>query len=204
MRETFTFKYETFTVAEDGTGSQMDVSVEFNVAAGTFSVELPRWVAVAAKMNSAIIRDHALGDLLDAYEKACEAYQRNRLAGKRVLVVDAMGDSDPMPGETAGYVGLSYDPDVLMENGTLGRFKIPGTFQIIADTPENRAKLDAIIASIRQAGDLMEGLRTCGNPEEYLQQIEFFDQPKVAIEPQPAPPATPESLPLQASDEDEL
>lgn len=200
MRDTFTFKWETFTVAEDGTGGQADLAIEFNAAAGTFSVELPKWVAVAAKMNTAIIRDHAVGDLIDAYEKACEAYQRNRLAGKRVLVVDATGDLEPMPGEKAGYVGLSYDPDVLMENGTLGRFKIPGTFQIIDDTPENRAKLDAIIASIRQAGDIMEGLRTCSNPAEYLQQIEFFDQPKVTHHES----IIPESLPLDASEEDEL
>ena len=53
---------------------------------------------------------------------------------------------------------------------------------LIADTPEHRAKVTSLAASIQRAADILVGLNTAANPAEYLMSIRSDWEPNEPVQ----------------------
>jgi hypothetical protein len=53
---------------------------------------------------------------------------------------------------------------------------------LIADTPEHRAKVASLAASIQRAVDILVGLNTAANPAEYLMSIRSDWKPNEPVQ----------------------
>ena len=212
----FFVRKTVFHVDADGKPGSQVIDVRFNSGTLMFSAMLPDHVTThnGTVVDREITGDTATG-VIETYEIRCEEYSRWRLS------VDAPTQLwigiYSMAGEFAkiafGFMqacGIGFTPVKVLSNGDMvqvlddGSLGGPcgskgGTFKpvLIEDTPEHRAKVQALAVSIQRAADILVGLRTAANPGEYLMAIREDWQPQTPVQGE---------LPLEpvADEDDEL
>lgn len=195
------FTYKMFSVTAEGFAVDEDVPVDVT-SDGDFKIELPHYVATIVGKH--MVFAATLRDTIDAYAAACEQYQRARLkGGKPVLLVHATGDKEFGLKDKSVFVGLSYVPDTEVDGRLLKYEPIRKSYTIISDTAENRAKLDALISSMKIAVQMMIEFTETSDPVKYLHEIQF-GQPVSAEIAQFTGDWKPEELPVVSNEDDDL
>lgn len=189
----------TFSVNVDGHGTRIDLEIVVDNS-GLFQAFLPHYVAAILKRES--VQADTMRAVIEQYESACEEYQRIRLAnqGRKVLLVNILaGHTSP----TIPHVAMGIEQDTELDGRLLRHDFSAKTFNWIRlpHTEENLAKLTALQDTIKTAANIMNDFMLAADPEKFLHEIQFAQVAPVAEQ---APEAEPMSLPLEASDDDEL
>lgn len=185
----FTIRKSVFHCDEDGKPGSQIIDVTFNADTLLFSAMLP---AHAANYNGTTIDAEITGDtaqgVIETYEIRCDEYSRWRLA--LAVPTRLWIGIYTTPGEfaktTFGFTnacGIGATPVKVLANGQMIEALDDGSIGnavgnqgalmpvLIEDTPEHRAKVASLAASIQRAADILAGLRIAANPAEYLMAI---------------------------------
>jgi hypothetical protein len=186
----FVIRKSVFHADEDGKHGAQVIDVTFNSETLLFSATLPDHVA---SYNGTVIDKEITGDtaqgVIETYEIRCDEYSRWRLSVNApqqlwIEIYSMAGDFARQMFDFTYCCGIGATAVKMLPDGQMvrvlddGSFGGPvgskgGTFQpvLIDDTPEHRAKVQTLAASIQRAADILTGLRTAANPGEYLMAI---------------------------------
>ena len=185
----FTIRKSVFHCDEDGKPGSQIIDVTFNADTMLFSATLPAYVAKynATEIDREITGDTAQG-VIETYEIRCDEYSRWRLAVAMPtrLWIGIYGTAGEFAktmfgftnvcgiGATSVKVPASGQMFEVLDDGSIGNAvgnqgaSMP---VLIADTPEHRAKVASLAASIQRAADILTGIRIAADPAEYLMAI---------------------------------
>ena len=196
----FTIRKSVFHCDEDGKPGSQIIDVRFNTGTLLFSAMLPAHVA---NYNGMTIDPEIMGDtaqgVIETYETLCDEYSRWRLAidAPTQLWIGTYSTADEFTKSTFGFThacGIGATPVKALPNGQMIEARDDGSLGnpvgnkggsmpvLIADTPEHRAKVASLAASIQQAADILAGLRTAANPAEYLMSIRSDWKPNEPVQ----------------------
>ena len=185
----FTIRKSVFHCDEDGKPGSQIIDVTFNGDTLLFSAVLP---AHAASYNGTTIDAEITGDtaqgVIETYEIRCDEYSRWRLAVAvpTRLWIGIYGTAGEFAQTTFGFTnvcGIGATPVKVPASGQMVEVLDDGSIGnavgnqgasmpvLIADTPEHRAKVASLAASIQRAADILAGLRIAADPAEYLMAI---------------------------------
>jgi hypothetical protein len=197
----FTIRKTVVHCDEDGKMGSKTIGVKFNADTLLFSAVLPVYVAKYNDIACDVTGDTATG-VIETYETCCDEYSRQRLLSDvptqlLVTVYSLIGDfSKGELGLTRGLIhccGIGAVPVKVLPNGHVMHVRYDGSASemigkkndntiLIDDTPEHRAKVQSLAASIQRAADILAGLRTAANPGEYLMAIREDWQPQPPVQ----------------------
>jgi hypothetical protein len=190
MSNIFTIKKSVFHANEDGTSGSQIIDVTFNADTMLFSAMLPAHVANynGNEIDPELTGDTAQG-VIETYEIRCDEYSRWRLSigVPTQLWIGIYSMSGEFAKQTFGFThccGIGATPVKALPDGRMIAVREDGmlggpvgskgsVFQpvLIADTPEHRAKVQALADSIQRAADILADLRIAADPAAYLMQI---------------------------------
>ena len=197
----FAIRKSVFHCDEDGKPGSQIIDVRFNTGTLLFSAMLPAHVANygGTTIDPEIMGDTATG-VIETYEIRCDEYSRWRLAidaPTQLLVNIAYKGSDLAPISVWRHMkvcGIGLIPVKVLPNGQMIEARDDGSLGnpvgnkggsmpvLIADTPEHRAKVTSLAASIQRAADILVGLNTAANPAEYLMSIRSDWKPNEPVQ----------------------
>jgi len=203
-------KKSVFHVAEDGTAGTQVQKIVFDPEdpEHLFRLELPSYVAKHFALDTSLMTDVAVGELVNRYESYCDKYSRWRLSMGTPWMLWLQVASTPVPfamqSIALGIELVKLMPDGSMctfdDDGTIGKAISPNGQVVIPDTPEHRAKAIALVDSIRAAAKILTGLQETDNPAKYLMEIsETWGQEPAQMElplDKPSAEATPKTVDL--------
>lgn len=202
----FKIKKSVFHANEDGTTETRVIVITYYPDSGAFETPLPAHLHPDANYNALLQAETALG-VTSRYEAICEQYSRQRLSmnGPRLLWVGTQARASEFAGDVFGIetlIGLGMQPVIRYTDTKHGdsivrvdkdgkpsgepiQVKMCNPI-LIADTPENRAKVQSLIDSIVQAAAVLEGARAAADPAAYIQAINDRWTPPYPVDPRPA------------------
>jgi hypothetical protein len=186
----FVIRKSVFHADEDGKPGSQVIDVTFNAETLLFSATLPDHVT---SYNGTVIDKGVTGDtaqgVIETYEIRCDEYSNWRLSVNvpTQLWIGIYSMAGEFARQMFGFTnccGIGATPVKMLPNGQMvqvlddGSLGAPcgskgGTFQpvLIDDTPDHRAKVQTLAASIQRASDILAGLRIAADPGEYLMAI---------------------------------
>jgi hypothetical protein len=196
----FTLRKSVFHCDEDGKPGSQIIDVRFNTGTLLFSAMLPAHVANYDYKGSdpEITGDTAQG-VIETYEIRCDEYSRWRLAidAPTQLWIGTYSMACEFAKIAFGFMhacGIGATPVKALQNGQMIEVLDDGSLGnlmgnkggsmsvLIADTPEHRAKVASLAASVQQAADILAGLRTAADPAEYLMNIRSDWEPNEPVQ----------------------
>ena len=197
----FIIRKSVFHVDADGKPGSQVIDVRFNSGTLMFSAMLPDHVTThnGTVVDREITGDTATG-VIETYEIRCEEYSRWRLSvdAPTQLWIGIYSMAGEFAKSAFGFtqcVGIGFTPVKRLPSGDMVQVLDDGslggpvgskghTFQpvLIDDTPEHRAKVQALAASIQRAADILAGLRFAADPGEYLMAIREDWQPQAPVQ----------------------
>lgn len=201
-----------FHANEDGTSGQKDVAVYLNKETMAFEIDAPSYMVVGGTTGRVIeepLAHEGFSNVLSIYEDLADRYSKWRLAQNRTPMLwigmfTAPGDFAAEQFGVDAMVGLGIREVISVKDGGNSFMVDPKTFKvmnlvggatkplILPDTPEVRMKAAHLIASIKTAGAVLEGLCNAEDPEAYLAAIntDWREPTKVeTVAETPQPPA---------------
>lgn len=189
MSNNFTIRKSVFHCDEDGKPGSQIIDVTFNADTLLFSAKLPAHVAKyqCTTIDVEITGDTAQG-VIETYEIRCDEYGRWRLAiavptRLWIGIYSVPGDFAKTTLGFTNACGIGATPVKVLASGQMFEALNDGSIGnavgdqgasmpvLIADTPEHRAKVASLAASIQRAADILAGLRIAADPAEYLMAI---------------------------------
>lgn len=187
-------KKSVFHANADGTTETKVIGVNYHIESDVFEIELPQHLAEYRMGGGTLqqLRDDTAGGVVSKYEVLCENYSRWRLSlnGERMLWVGTHAkvcefaqsvfgiDASVALGikQVSRYTDKAHGDSIVVidEAGNPKGETTPVALAnpiLIADTPENRAKVQSLIDSIATAAAVIEGARTADDPAAYIQAI---------------------------------
>lgn len=201
-----------FHANEDGTSGQKDVTIYLNTETIKFEIDAPAYMVVGGVTGRVIeepLAHEGFSNVLSIYEDLADRYSKWRLAQNRtpMLWIGMFTAPGGFASENLGVdamIGLGIREVISIKDGAHEFMVDPKTFKIVSmvggaakpillpDTPEVRMKAAHLIASIKTASALLDGLRNAEDPEAYLAAIntDWREPTKVeAVAETPQPPA---------------
>jgi hypothetical protein len=227
---TVVIKKSVFHANEDGTTETKVIGVHLNTESDTFEIVLPEHLVIYRSSgeeggNLATVRATTAAEVVSRYESISENYSRWRLSlnGERMLWVGTHAKLSDFARTTFGIdasVSLGLKPVSRYTDKTHGDSIVvidkQGNPQgevtplsianpiLIADTPENRAKVQSLIDSITQAAAVIDGARSAPDPAAYIQAINDKWSTDTPVQPDLFTSATPAPPPAVNPDDEEL
>jgi hypothetical protein len=173
----FIKKADVFHVDDEGHAGKATVDVSFDPEIGQFVVVAPEHI-----FGGELLTASTLHEVIEKYEAACDTYSRERLRPDLtpMLSIYMMGAKDVRVKSlgTDASVLLGYmevfqagDQKVYRRDGKTIGPRMGDNCRLLPDTEEVRAKLDSLIASIRTADDILQGLNDAPDRLQYLMSI---------------------------------
>ena len=202
-----------FHANEDGTSGQKDVAVYLNKETMAFEIDAPSYMVVGGTTGRVIeepLAHEGFSNVLSIYEDLADRYSKWRLAQNRtpMLWIGMFTDLGDFASERFGVdatVGLGIREVISVKDGANSFMVDPKTFKVMGmvggaakpillpDTPEVRMKTAYLIASIKTASAILEGLRNADDEdrEAYLAAIntDWREPMEVEVDETPQPPA---------------
>lgn len=199
-----------FHANEDGTSCQKDVSVFLNTEKMVFEIDAPSYMVVGGATGRIIeepLVDISFSGVLSIYEDLADRYSKWRLAQNRspMLWIGTFVGVGDFAHESFGVdsmVGLGIREVISVKDGDASFMLDPATLKVVGlsggnkpillrDTPEVRMKAAHLIASIKTAAAVLDGLHDAEDPEAYLAAIntDWREPAKVESNETPQPPA---------------
>lgn len=174
-------QWPAMSVNADGSIVETQLAVGLRVGSKNFVADLPPYVS-----KSGQVENESLQKLIESFESACDAYSRRKLASPVLMVLEINApDTDKEVWLDAaprfiigGFVG-GWVHEVTNDGGIGRRLWVVNRneFVYVPNTPELRAKVEQLQASICTAAGILHGLTICENPEQYLLNISNDWQP---------------------------
>lgn len=193
---TVVIKKSVFHANEDGTTETKVIGVNLHTDSDTFEIELPEHLAEyqtgPGDNTLRQLRATTAAEVVSRYESISENYSRWRLSlnGERLLWVGTHAKLSEFARSVFGidasvalgvkpvsrYVDKTHGDSIVVidEQGNPKGDLTPVALAnpiLIADTPENRAKVQSLIDSIAQAAAVIDGARNAADPAAYIQAI---------------------------------
>lgn len=178
------FTRDMMTVTEDGIVQQEAIEITFDEYALGFMINLPSYVREARNCEPTV-HDTNASAAIERYEDLCDQYSRLTLAKKAdpMLLINVQGYPHRLVTGAVATLGYSQAFRHIDNDGVACLFirckddapfvreasDAPG--RLVKDTPEMRAALDRVIASVDQADALLRGLMETDDPEQYLEKL---------------------------------
>lgn len=226
---TVVIKKSVFHANEDGTTEIKVIGVNLHTDSDTFEIELPEHLADyrtgPGDNTLRQLRATTAAEVVSRYESISENYSRWRLSlnGERLLWVGTHAKLSDFARTTFGIdasVSLGLKPVSRFTDKTHGDSIVPVDEEgnpkgdltpislanpiLIADTPENRAKVQSLIDSIAQAAAVIDGARNAADPAAYIQAINDKWSTETPVQPDLFTSATPSPPPAVNPDDEEL
>lgn len=182
-----------FHANEDGTSGQKDVKVYLNKETMQFEIDAPTYMVVGGATGRIIeepLAHEGFSNVLSIYEDLADRYSKWRLAQNLtpMLWIGMFTAPGGFAAEQFGVdamVGLGVREVISVKDGENSYMVDPKTFKVMGmvggaakpvllpDSPEVRMKAAHLIASIKTASALLEGLRNADDEdrEAYLAAI---------------------------------
>ena len=193
---TVVIKKSVFHANADGTTETKVIGVNYHTESDVFEIELPEHLAEyrTGPGNNTLrqLRDSTAAQVIAKYEDISETYSRWRLSlnGERMLWVGTHAKVSEFAQSVFGIdtsvaLGIKQvsrftdkthgDSIVVIDDegnprGDVTPVSLANPI-LIADTPENRAKVQSLIDSIATAAAVIDGARNAADPAAYIQAI---------------------------------
>ncbi len=226
---TVVIKKSVFHANEDGTTETKVIGVNLHTDSDTFEIELPEHLADyrtgPGDNTLRQLRATTAAEVVSRYESISENYSRWRLSlnGERLLWVGTNAKVSEFARSVFGidasvalgvksvsrYADKTHGDSIVVidEQGNPKGDLTPVALAnpiLIADTPENRAKVQSLIDSIAQAAAVIDGARAATDPAAYIQAINDKWSTETPVQPDLFTSATPAPPPAANPDDEEL
>lgn len=219
------FMRSVFHANEDGTTRQAEVPVHLDPDSAIFGIVLPTYMVEALELKSPVITANNIDGVCQQYEAISDEYSRWRLSigaetalwiGRVVVVGDFMRQAFGVSAQVCLGVTEVF---VVNDGKTLSLIeKLPDDKRgkridtaflqnpiLLPNTPEVRAKVESLIASIQQAADIIGGMVPLDDQQRlsYFLQIGDTWQPPTVIGTDPTQAELPLEVPAPVVPDDE-